>query len=78
MRFFDQSILWNFEKIYFDLFYRKSYLVSGLYYKHIHGQMSGIFHARFFAVKNVRNLREKISTASMLHSQTSVNTDIPP
>ncbi len=40
------------------------------------GQMSVIFQAHFFAVKNVRNLWKKISTTSMLHSQTSMNTDI--
>jgi len=49
---------------------------SGLYYKHVHGQMSIIFHATILAVKNVRSLWEKISFIFYVHGQMSVKTDI--
>jgi hypothetical protein len=53
----------------------KQYII-GLYYKHIHGQMSVHFYATILALKNVCNLWEKISFILHLHGQMSVITHI--
>ncbi len=43
----------------------------GLYYKHVHSQMSIIFQATILAVKNVRKICEKLSFILYLYGQMS-------
>ncbi len=75
---YDSALVASWEGLlayqYFQHWSIKHQPVTYIYYKHVHCQMSVIFQVTSLAVKNVRNLCEKISFNVHLHRQISVKT----